>query len=319
MLTAAGYTKTPFISALADDGTFTPGTPATDGTNLEKKGENNEGILNVVLGTSLTAIPESYTLTGKFTVDAMEFPVSAEIAVAAPVATMVASSAMSKEDKMTYAATIGSLSYPENNIALDGTYYLTGTDKTNAKIVYTISQNQEGLSGTPASISGTDLTWNKWNSLDLKIKAQMVLLDNENIALGAPVEYTASIADPIKGEIKNTSAANKVLYYNTDAQTLDLATIVTLKTIKEDEVFAANGLNSTVSDAIGGDVEFVVTGYNEEEEVISVAGSTITVTNTVPVYSNTTTLNVTVKYSNQFKAYKDFSFDVLVKPASEKK
>ena len=102
---------------------------------------------------------------------------------------------------------------------------------------------------------------------------------------------------------------------------MDLAEIVTLKTIADVEVFdkdQADDLAAAVKAAIGGEAEFIVTGYNKDEGVINVNGSVITVSETETVYSTTTKLTVTVKYKNQFKSYKDYPFDVLVKPASEK-
>ena len=322
-LKAAGYEKAAFVAAIADNGTFTAGDADEFGTNLAKKNETSEGILNVVLGSSLTKMPESYAFTGKFTVGQLEFPVKASIAVKAPAVTMSASGSM-QNGVVPYGATIGSSSYPENAINLTGAYYLSGEAKAKVAIVYSIGEDLSKFTETKPSISDNALTWNKWNSLDMKIKAQMALVDNKAITFGAAQEYTANIADPIKGDIALSTEGKKktTLYYNTAAQELDLAGIVTLKTIADVEVFDKDqekDLATAVTAAIGGEADFVVTGYNEDEGVIKANKSVITVSETETVYSTTTTLKVTVKYKNQFKTYKDFSFDVLVKPASEKK
>lgn len=322
-LKAAGYEKSAFIAAIAANDTFTAGNADEFGTNLTKKAETSEGILNVTLGTSLTKMPESYAFTGKFTVGQLEFPVKASIAVKAPEVTMSASGAV-VNGAVTYAATIGSNSYPENAIDLSGAYYLSGDKKDDVAIVYSIGEDLNKFSGTKPNIVDNALTWNKWNKLALTIKAQMALADNKTITFGTAQEYTANIADPIKGDIALSAAgkAKTTLYYNTASQELDLADIVTLKTIADVEVFDKNqtdDLAVAVTAAIGGKADFVVTGYNKDEGVIKVNDSIITVSETETVYTTATTLTVIVKYSNQFKTYKDFSFTVTVKPASEKK
>lgn len=320
VLTAAGYGKSAFIAALAA-GTFTPGEAATDGTNLAKKAETSEGILNVVLGSSLTAMPESYALTGKFTVGQLEFPVSATIAVKAPVATIAASPAIQEGGIAEYPTIFGG-SYPSAAIGLDGAYNLSGTNKDAVEIKYSIA---ETLGGKTPSITGTNLTWNDWNSLDMKIKAQLVLKDNDKITIGDAQEYTARITDPIKGNIALTTAGkNKTtLYFNTNDQELDLASIVSLKTIADEEVFSTDGagnLDATIKGKIGGTATFSVNIPEGYENVITVSDDAkITVDNSGPTYPTKADLTVTVTYENQYRTYDSFSFTVTVKPAAEKK
>lgn len=322
-LKAVGYAdKATFVTAVAG-GTFAAGEAAEDGSNLEKNaGVSGEMTLDLKLGTDLTKMAASYALTGTIKAGQLSFPVGAAITVNAPAATLNASGAMGSNNTISYAAAIGSTSYPESAIDLTGAYYLSGADKEKVAIAYAIGEDLTDFQGTKPAISGNDLTWNKWNGLDMKIKAQMALADNAKITFGTALEYTANIADPIQESTFGLKAdANTTLYYNDDSQKLDLASIVTLKTIADGEVFddaQSDDLATAVKEAIGGEAKFTVSGYNVDEGVITVTGSQIVVAKTTTIYSSTTELTVTVAYKNQFKAYKNYTFKVQVKPVAEK-
>lgn len=211
---------------------------------------------------------------------------------------------------------------------IGGAYYYDGEYADKTKVVYSINESAADLKVltdaglTIPAISNNVLTWNDWNKLKLKVKAELYIedrvLDTE--------EFVVTIADPVAEAITADSEVDATIYAGETDKTFAVPSMLKLAAQKGSAIDAATnvfdaagtamGLNDDLKAALTGEATYtlakgtnpIITMSNDGKGTLTLGDSSLEI--------NEFTVTVKVSYSYQF-GKRTFDATIKVKPGTK--
>lgn len=244
-------------------------------------------------------------------------------------AEMKANSAyINSEGKATASTDLTGQTFQVLDKEIGGAYYYDGEYADKTKVVYSINESAADLKVltdaglTIPAISNNVLTWNDWNKLELKVKAELYIEDR----VLDTKEFVVTIADPVAEAITADSEVDATIYAGETNKTFAVPSMLKLAAQKGSAIDAATnvfdaagtamGLNDDLKAALTGEATYtlaegtnpIITMSNDGKGTLTLGDSSLEI--------NEFTVTVKVSYSYQF-GERTFDATIKVKPGTK--